>query len=296
MKLKKLKYLVKVMEKQRKMFKLNINKDRIILILNTYKDRIIIIILTILLLIIAGYIYFKQLPYIFQYISKDMWDNILKGIGISIVFTIFLIIFVLILERTKISEKILNNDISNRKWVYSTIILMVIILIVGFVTIQNYFDESKLSAVLTDRSNESKTYGYINCEDKINHKTIIGHKLYCVTNPKIDILNGSNIKLYFHNNKPPKTYELINSSSEDSRPLFIAPEGDVYQATFEILWQDENHKKIKAGGTDNEFRFYTKQEIKENNNKSLTYFILLLGAVLFSVPSMMKNFKSLAKK
>ncbi|MCK5021380.1 MAG: hypothetical protein KAS32_30490 [Candidatus Peribacteraceae bacterium] len=182
----------------------------------------------------------------------------------------------------RIYEKIFDKKC--KSWAKSTLYLMFLFLVVGLCLISYNFGETQLSLFLRDSDNIGQVVGNITCEDDAG-KMIVDHEINCEFYPNISIISAN------------VTFTLKNGSTviyDFSNRNFIAPDNCKY-VYFRMVGIDENNETLRLE-IGYPMSFYTEKENEERNEKYIAFIILLFGAVLFSVPSMVNNFKNLSKK
>lgn len=169
-------------------------------------------------------------------------------------------------------------------WINATLTFMVLFLVIGGVLIHWYYGEPELSIVLRNAENNEVVLGNITCADN-SGRILAGNLLYCDMNPKNMSLTSATV-----------TFTLDDGTE---RPLdfsnlsFLAPDNSNY-LSFDIVGKEPANKTVHLS-VGYRIRFYNKQQAEDRKDKLISYFIILLGAVLFSVPSMMNNLKNLGE-
>lgn len=171
----------------------------------------------------------------------------------------------------------LKNVIKSR-WITMTIFLMVLFFVTGTMIISHTFGESDLSLALRDCETK-QIVGNITCKDA-NGRLFAENEIYCELSPKPFQIVSANVSFRLDNGGE-KTIDFSNYT-------FTAPYNSNY-IFFKISGLNV-YNQSSCTEIGYPFRFYTKEENDDRNNKIVSYMILLLGAVLFSVPQMMKNF------
>jgi hypothetical protein len=199
------------------------------------------------------------------------WIVIISEILIIFLFITFLII--------KFIEKIKHKRIDN--WIKATLLLMIIFLIIGWGLIAFNYGETEINLVLRNSENIGQVIGNITCSDNAK-KVIVDHEIKCIIYPNISIISANVTFTLYNDSKISKDFINLN---------FTAPR-DCKYVYFKISGINQNIKTVKLE-VGYPMTFYTEQENQSRNEKYIGFVILLFGAVLFSVPSMMNNFKDL---
>ena len=174
----------------------------------------------------------------------------------------------------------------NQFWIFYTILIMIYLLCIGACFINNEFNPQKLDLVLRDSNNINHVVGNISCSDTSGNMRV-GRWVSCKIYPLINITRADAVFVLNNGTMPPFV-------SLDPNLGFYAPE-NLEKIRFYIYGVNLEGEEVSMQ-VSNKYHFFTDEEIKDNKNKKLSYFILLLGAVLFSVPSMMNNLKQISNK
>jgi hypothetical protein len=199
--------------------------------------------------------------------------------GVFVIFALWLGFTVLII---RFLHRFYNKKMN--WWMNGTLTLMVLFLVIGGVLIHWYYGEPKLSLVLRNAENNEVVLGNITCADS-SGRILAGNLLYCEMNPQ-NLFLTSATATFTLNDGTKRSLDFSNLS-------FLAPDNSNY-LSFEIIGKDSANKTVHLS-VGSQIRFYNKQQAEDRKDKLLSYFIILLGAVLFSVPSMMNNLKNLGE-
>ena len=236
-----------------------------------------------LLIILTGIFYFSVILIFLIILIPDF----IKEIG-ELRFLMYVSAFTVITSLWYGISTVWNYFLKKRNekmnlWLNITFYFITIFLFIGGMFIIMNYSEPKLSLKLRNSENPKEVLGDINCEDN-SGRLIAGNRIYCEIQPQIKVISA-NVSFRFGKNS--MTYDFSDLN-------FIAPKNIDY-IYFKIRAVDELNKTLNLE-IGNPIEFYTEQKYNEREDKFITYFIWLLGAVLFSVPHMMRNFKYLAEK
>jgi hypothetical protein len=233
---------------------------------------------------IAFPIWFAYLVYIAfsPFISKFISSAPLLFYGVISVTLFVIIVWYLIYTILRYFHNEHHTQMPNL-WVFVTLTLMTLFFATGAMVLNHYYGEPQLSLVLRNSDNIYEIKGNITCKDNLGLLTA-GNEIYCEVNPKLTNISA-NVSFQINNGS------IIIQNFSDLR--FFAPE-DVYNILFNIRGIDIHNETLNLQ-VGYRIKFYTETERRELGEKYATYFLFLLAAVLFSVPVMMNNFKSLSK-
>lgn len=219
-------------------------------------------------------------------IFKNIIERLRNGIGEEVFWILILICFVFYALSLIVAffwEYYCFRKNRDRNWmVFWTIFLMIFFLFVGGYLIIHSYGEPQLSLVLRDSNNIRNVVGNITCADA-DGRLIAGEDIYCETYPVLQNISG---KVLFGSRKKMDLSYLL-----DDDLTFVAP-NSTSRIIFLIGGFDDSGKyyDVQVGY---DIGFFSPEDLDGRRDKMITYFILLIGAVLFSVPSMMNNFKNL---
>ncbi len=218
-------------------------------------------------------------------IFKNIIDKIKDGVGPEVLLSLTLICFLfyaLFLFTSFFWEYYCYRTSRKRNWtVFWTIFLMIFSFSVGSYLIINSYGEPKLDLVLRDSNNIRDIVGNISCSDN-EGRLIAGERVFCEIYPFLQNASGR------------VTFILGNTHTfqDFDDEIVFRPPYDMERIMFQIRGIDNFNDSYDLQ-VSNDFKFLSKEDYDKREDKLITYFIILLGAVLFSVPSMMNNFKSL---
>lgn len=252
---------------------------------NTKKFIRVLIILILLFLFTLLQLYIIQLffPVIGDLFKSNFDDFTYNQITASIIYSIILIIL-------SYFELIFINSITKpgiNSWIYWTIILMIIVMLIGFVFINTEFGAKPLSFRLREVSHIENVLGNITCKG-LNPQVLAGEIAICNIEPKLKIVSA---ELFTINAKGDENQ--VNILGRE-RLNFTTPFGNV-KLQFNIEGFDSKGNK-QFLSTTSSYEFLTKEEYAKKREKFLTYLVGLFFVALFSIPAMMVNIKELRKK
>lgn len=215
-------------------------------------------------------------------ILKDLARNFDTLLVVSLsLFSFFLVFIYFNILRPALTH--FNDLWVKYYWRLHTIYVAFCIFILGAIFITFTFGKPQLSLFLRDSTTGDKI-GNITCEDHYNiGRFIAGNEINCDYAPKLTNMSG-NVSFILSNG--------ANKVQMISDPIVFNSATDVERITFNIYGLDE-HNQNKSFVTSNNFKFLTVDEEEKRNDTFITYFLALLGIILFSVPPLMATWKTL---
>lgn len=172
---------------------------------------------------------------------------------------------------------------SFKVWFQLTIICSLIILYVGTMAIYTVVGTPNLDSVLRDKNAQDNVVGELDCTDE-SRQFMQGNRIECnILKPNFVSFNST-----------------ITLTNEDGSKAEFSRDNEIWfnalektkKVYFEINGIDKNGEYFNLHVSRN-FEFTTPDQVIENNNKRMAYFIALLGVILFSVPSFVLNLRKL---
>ncbi len=229
-----------------------------------------------------AFIYFSKLLFeVFLDNLKSIFSNeILANIILHII--IFIMAFAVFITWRFFQAKRKGNNI--KWWMISTIWAMIFLIWIGTAFITMTVGIPNLDSVLRDMDENNEVIGEITC-DTASGEYIINDLITCDIEPKLNNMNVEILFIYDNN-----TQEELHMKDRIS---FNGPE-DLKRISFLINGNDtdNNYRTLSVG---RDFKFVSIDESIERRDGIILYFIVLLGVVFFSVPTMMLDFKKLFK-
>lgn len=198
------------------------------------------------------------------------------------IFSISGFIFILEVIIKNCFKSIYNSP--NFKWIYWTCTIAFIIWINGFYYINMEWGFPSLNINLGDSNNWKLV-----CPDKEGNSIIKEELVTCKIIPNNIIISDANITFY---------QKYLRLETQDfSNLTFIMPNNS-NQISVNLIVKDLNNNTFELQGNKGYFEDYFLDELPTNEKKEkfIAYQISLLVAVLFSVPSMMRNLKYVFKE
>ncbi len=190
---------------------------------------------------------------------------------------------------------LLRNDWKKPKfWIIATITIMLLAFVIGLLFINGLTGYEPLEWYLNVEGNVFNQYGTIDCTSQnkfTTQKLFVGKNVTCLIDPPLNVTTAK-VKFVSYSAEPDRDI-FPDIISGDSRIIFTAP-GNVSLIFFEITGVSQKNITLSLN-TLGEHTFYTSEEYKERNQKFITAILVLFGAILFSVPSMMVSFRKLSK-
>jgi hypothetical protein len=205
-----------------------------------------------------------------------VWMGALLIVSIVILLTIMLF-----------TESLIDNHFWKKpNWnLLYMFLVMVLLLFIGTDMLNNVYGDKPLELKLFYENNQS-LYGNITCNNPNIGKVYIGSKAVCDVRPKLCITK-SQVLVISHLGIAQMLNNTINCAN--STIEFTAP-SDNYYISFDI---SSDNKNVTVG---NPHEFYDYKTSSERHEKLITYFLALLGAILFSIPSLIANIIKIRKE
>lgn len=249
----------------------------------------------IVIMILAGIYIFILLPPLLNWTTgminglfgnEKLWINLMAGGVAGLGFCLFIWLGIIAHNwYAKTAKKQSNNQSINiNNWGMRTIFGIILSVSVGVSFIYAEFGPTPLQLKLRDAGSYQE-WGNISCSDNSGN-LLSDNLIFCKINPSVTNISGKIVFDYFNGTK--------NESFLSNELSFIAPE-QVKRITFYVNGFDKNSIR-KNLETSSEFTFLNEQELSVREKDKLTYSLALIGVVLFSIPSMMKNMKELFKE
>lgn len=204
------------------------------------------------------------------------YTQLIASITYSIVLIIFSYFTIIIYDSATKTE--------TNKWIYWTVIFIIIFVLLGFVFINAEFGVQPLTFRLREVGHIENVLGNITCRG-INPQVLAGERAICNVEPQLKIISAELI-----------TTDAKGEGSQidilgKERTNFTAPIGNV-KLQFNIAGFDSKGNK-QFLSTTSSYTFLTKEEYDKRREKLLTYLLGLFFVALFSIPAMMVNLKKL---
>lgn len=182
-----------------------------------------------------------------------------------------------------ISETYHVNWWNKNKWTIHTVYFMFCIFVLGTVFITVMFGKPQLELVLREAVNGTVA-GNIACIDNSGY-LIVGNEISCTTEPRL-----SNLLVFISFDFLNGTHTITHGQSN----LTLTASSNLRRIGFNIRGVDDNNQN-RSFVTSNDFNFLSEDEAKERKDNFITFFLALLGIILFTVPAAMVNLKQLAE-
>lgn len=171
-------------------------------------------------------------------------------------------------------------------WIWGSILCMLFFFCVGFFFIDSQFGNKDIRFNLNDDV-AHKQVGTINCT---NHRgaLLVTDNVNCEISPKLTILNAA-VDFDMENGG------LVSKTMENEKQLSFLVIPGISKITFKLRGIDEKGD-IRLLSTAAPYEFLTEEKYQKNKENFILYLIALFGIVLFSVPSMVNNFKNISEK
>ena len=187
------------------------------------------------------------------------------------IFLVFLIIYPILIKR-----------LEPNWWIWSGIFIALVLFLLGLLSIDTLYGEKHWDFPLNYCEPTRTSNWTIICSNREN-KIIVGYDLSCKVEPFINNSRGS-VTFEFHDG---------NQNSTDYNH-FLVP-SNIRWIGFEVNGEDKNNQTLclsLSGLTD----IPTQEEYKNNKDKFITYFLALIGFIIVSIPSILRNIKGMIEK
>ncbi len=172
-------------------------------------------------------------------------------------------------------------------WIYASFLIMGILFCFGTLAIDQLYGYHPFpnSIPLEDIDVRQKNFT-LECGPTVSaRKTLAEVRHYCRITPETEI---GNIEIgFFSNQGKIKDRELKNV-----KYIFFTPPPKTVHTNFFLEIQTEVNETLFLF-VDENYSFYTYEEHQKRQGYFITYLLALIGAIFFSVPTMIVNFKKL---
>ncbi len=252
-----------------------------------------ILVFMFLLMIVAGMLQKIEiariaLPSIAIFFSIYFIQNNYSILGCFNYMILFFIIGVLYLY--------INKGHRPNLWIYFTIFIMLLLLFGGIYLIDAVYgyNNAKFKLPTWSLVNENGVNtNNLTCSSPQGTRIIVGNQLNCSISPSLSNITqleaNITVKTIFEDKK---SFKMDLAVGTDNTFLFT-PQSDVAYLGSSISYKDVNGRTVYLS---TDILYYYKFYTKEDEQNFMTSSIVLLGVILFSVPSMMVNFRKLSKQ
>ena len=234
--------------------------------------RVITLVLSIIAIVIVGASFFQIIIDIFK---KNFEERLIENLRVFFWFLLSTTITFLVLSYINVFKNVIKN------WKFWTIYLMFFFFVIGLIFINITFGKPELSLYLRYPNNSN--FGIVSCNTYDKLPLIVGNKISCDIEKEEFPLNYQKMEVIFIGNND--EILIYNFSG------FNAPT-NVRKVIFNVTGLDNKDQIIELKASDS-FKFLNKDEFEKRNENFTTYFLALLGVVLFSVSTLMYNLKHL---
>ena len=202
--------------------------------------------------------------------------------GALLIVSIVILLTIMLFTESLIDTRFWNKPNWNLLYMF---LIMVLLLFVGTDMLNNVYGDKPLELKLFYENNQT-LYGNITCNNPHIGKVYVGSKTVCDIQPKLCITKAQ-VLVISHLGIP----QILNNTihCDNSTIEFIAP-ADNYYISFDISSDSEN---VTVGYP---HEFYDYKTSSGRHEKLITYFLALLGAILFSIPSLIANVIKIKEK